>query len=172
MPAADRARVPPRRSRHVFTHSAGMRRTRGHIDQHEQVHRHEQITEWHYRDIVGVSTRRIPMSVSITALFREVDELFEHEIDGGEYEKYADVPYAQEFTISSVNGQRGQLNTGFGETLGADSEIAWRNSDRALTVIKTMVRGTAHLHLTGAGLPVARATGRPVTSRRSARRPG
>ncbi len=100
---------------------------------------YEQITEWHYRDIVGVSTDRIAMPASITALFRKVDELFEHDVDG-EYEKYADIPYAQEFTISIVNGQRVNLNTGFGETLGSDNEIAWRNNERALTIIKKMVR--------------------------------
>lgn len=101
---------------------------------------YEQITEWHYRDIVGVATDRIPMPASITALFRKVDELFEHDVDGGDHEKYADIPYAQEFTISIVNGQRVNLNTGFGETLGADNEIAWLNNERALTIIKKMVR--------------------------------
>ncbi|HET6706703.1 hypothetical protein [Amycolatopsis sp.] len=100
---------------------------------------YEQLTEWHYRDIVGVSTDRIPMPASITALFRKVDELFEHDVDG-ENEKYADIPYAQEFTISIVNGQRVNLNTGFGETLGADNEIAWLDNERALTIIKKMVR--------------------------------
>ncbi|MEV7098818.1 hypothetical protein AB0M80_38900 [Amycolatopsis sp. NPDC051045] len=101
---------------------------------------YEQITEWHYRDIVGVSTDRVAMPASITALFRKVDELFEHDVDGGEYEKYADIPYAQKFTISIVNGERVELNTGFGETLGADNEIAWRDNERALAIIKKMVR--------------------------------
>lgn len=100
---------------------------------------YEQITEWHYRDIVGVSTDRVGMPAAITALFRKFDELFEHDVDA-EHEKYADIPYAQKFTISIVNGERVELNTGFGETLGADNEIAWRDNERALTIIKKMVR--------------------------------
>jgi hypothetical protein len=110
------------------------------LDFHTGEPLYEQITEWHYRDIVGVSTDRVAMPASITALFRKVDEMFEHDVDGTAFEKYADIPYAQEFTISIVNGQRVELNTGFGETLGADNEIAWRNNERALTIIKKMVR--------------------------------
>jgi hypothetical protein len=100
---------------------------------------YEQITEWHYRDIVGVSTNRITMPAPITALFRKFDEMFEHDTDGTN-EKYADIPFAQAFTISIVNGERIELNTGFGETIGADNEIAWRNNERALNIIKKMVR--------------------------------
>ncbi|MGW5745582.1 hypothetical protein [Amycolatopsis sp. NPDC003861] len=100
---------------------------------------HEEIAEWHYRDIVSVSTKRVTMPAPIVARFRKIDELIDRDGDG-EHEKYADIPYAQEFTISIIDGHQVELNTGLGETLGAENEIAWRRNERALATLKKMIR--------------------------------
>ncbi|MTD54897.1 hypothetical protein [Amycolatopsis pithecellobii] len=101
---------------------------------------YEELTERHYRDIVGVSSNRVPVPQVITDLFKALDSLTAEAGAQPDEQKYADLSFAQTFTMSIVSGERIELNTGFGDTIGSDNQIAWASNSRALNIIKKMVR--------------------------------
>ncbi|MEU5691762.1 hypothetical protein [Actinosynnema sp. NPDC020468] len=102
---------------------------------------YEEVSERHYRDIVGVTSNRIPLPPHLAELFRAIDEV--HAEAGFEEEdkrRYADLAYAETFALSIVNGDVFELSTGFGEAVGMPDEVAWAENSRALDIIKRMVR--------------------------------
>jgi hypothetical protein len=89
----------------------------------------DEITEHHYRDIVGVASTSIPMPESLANLLAEIDE------------KHRNVPLAQNFSLSITSGESLSVATGFSrpdDNLTGD--IAWGSNARALDVIKKMIR--------------------------------
>jgi hypothetical protein len=88
----------------------------------------DQITEWHYRDIVSVVATHRPMPKSVVETLRQQDR---------EYVK--DRPMEQIFTLSACNGESISIGTGFSGSGDFNGEIAWSN-DSALRVIRQMVR--------------------------------
>jgi hypothetical protein len=89
----------------------------------------DEITEHHYRDIVGVASTSIPMPESLANLLAEIDE------------KHRNVPLAHTFSLSITSGESLSVATGFSRPDdGLTGDIAWGSNARALDVIKKMIR--------------------------------
>jgi hypothetical protein len=88
----------------------------------------DQTTEWHYRDIVSVTSTSRPMPNALVTMLRQQDREFAKE-----------TPLEQVFTLSNTNGDTLSVGTGFSGTADFTGEIAWPN-DRALRVIRRTVR--------------------------------
>ena len=111
------------------------------IDFHTGEPIYEEVTERHYRDIVGVTSNRIPVPLHIVELFKSIDELIAESGEGSVDErKYADLSFAQTFSLSIVSGEKFEMSTGFGNSTNGTDEIAWTNNGPALDIIKKMVR--------------------------------
>jgi hypothetical protein len=90
---------------------------------------YDEITEHHYRDIVGVASTSIPMPETLANLLAEIDE------------KHRNVPLAQTFSLSITSGESLSVATGFSKPDdGMTGDIAWGSNARALDVIKKMIR--------------------------------
>jgi hypothetical protein len=88
-----------------------------------------EITEHHYRDIVGVSSQSIPMPDILAKMLAEIDE------------KHKNVPLAQTFRLSITSGESLSVATGFSRPEdGLTGDIAWGDNSRALDVIRKMIR--------------------------------
>ncbi|MFJ6677397.1 hypothetical protein ACIQMJ_40390 [Actinosynnema sp. NPDC091369] len=102
---------------------------------------YEEVTERHYRDIVGVTSNRIPVPDHIVELFKSIDKLAaEDGQDERQERKYADLSFAQTFSLSIVNGEKFEMSTGFGNATDGTDEVAWPSNGQALDIIKRMVR--------------------------------
>jgi hypothetical protein len=88
----------------------------------------DQTTEWHYRDIVSVTSSSRPMPAPLVAMLRQQDREFAK-----------DRPLEQIFTLSNTIGDTLSVGTGFSGTADFTGEIAWPN-DRTLRVIRRTVR--------------------------------
>jgi hypothetical protein len=111
------------------------------IDFHTGEPIYEEVTERHYRDIVGVTSNRVPVPPHIVDLFEAIDRLIAENGEEVEKEsKYADLSFAQTFSLSIVSGERFEMSTGFGNPTNGTDEIAWHNNGPALDIIKKMVR--------------------------------
>lgn len=90
----------------------------------------DEMREYHYSDIVGVSSRSIPLS-------RPEQQLVDTVAD-----TRTDISIAHEFSLSITNGEALTVLTGFGgdfEASGSGS-LVWRGNDHALRIIQAMVR--------------------------------
>ncbi|MEO6087698.1 MAG: hypothetical protein ABIQ18_31765 [Umezawaea sp.] len=101
----------------------------------------EEVTERHYRDIVGVTSNRVPVPPYIVELFKSLDEQIAENGEEVEQEhKYADLSFAQTFSLSIISGEKFEMSTGFGNSTNGTDEVAWTNNGPALDIIKKMVR--------------------------------
>ncbi|CAM3802726.1 hypothetical protein KIPE111705_25740 [Kibdelosporangium persicum] len=99
------------------------------LDNHTGEAVYEENTEYHYRDIVGVSSQSIPIPEVLADLLAEIDE------------NYKNVPLAQTFRLSITSGESLSVATGFRRPEdGLTGDIAWGNNARSLDVIKKMIR--------------------------------
>jgi hypothetical protein len=90
---------------------------------------YDEVTEHHYRDIVGVSSLSIPMPKKMADLLAEVDE------------QYRNIPFAQTFRLSITSGESLSSATGFSRPEdGLTGDIAWASNTMALDIIKKMIR--------------------------------
>jgi hypothetical protein len=99
------------------------------LDCHDGDVVYDEITEHHYRDIVGVASTSVPMPEPLANLLAEIDE------------KHRNIPLAQTFSLSITSGESLSVATGFSrpdDELTGD--IAWGSNARALDVIKKMIR--------------------------------
>jgi hypothetical protein len=90
----------------------------------------DETRQYHYTNIVGVSSVSIPVRSPVAQL---VDLLSQKEND---------ISATHKFTLSVVNGEKLQVTTqlsgAFFET--SDGKIAWRGNDHALSIIQSEVR--------------------------------
>lgn len=90
----------------------------------------DEMREYHYANIVGVSAVSIPVS-------RPIQELVEVVSD-----KEVDISLIHQFSLSIVNGESMPVTTGFGGGRFEDSDgkVVWRGNEHALSIIQSMVR--------------------------------
>lgn len=89
----------------------------------------DEMREYHYSDIVGVSSRSIPLS-------RPEQQLVDTVADTS-----TDVSIAHEFSLSITNGEALTVVTGFGGDFQASNgSLVWRGNEHALKIIQAMVR--------------------------------
>ena len=90
----------------------------------------DEMREYHYSDIVGVSSRSIPLS-------RPEQQLVDTVADTS-----TDVSIAHEFSLSITNGEALTVVTGFGGDFQESSSgsLVWRGNEHALKIIQAMVR--------------------------------
>jgi hypothetical protein len=89
----------------------------------------DETREYHYTDIVGVSSSSIPMNGPIQNLVDVVSGTA------------TDISLAHQFSLSIVSGESLRVVTGFGGRFEqAGGTVVWRGNEHALKIIQTMVR--------------------------------
>ncbi len=89
----------------------------------------DETQEYHYTDIVGVSSTSIPMPKPLS----EQVEIA--------YGVDAAISLAHQFRLSVTSGEALEVETGYsGPVNEANGKVAWRNNDHALNVIQKLVR--------------------------------
>jgi hypothetical protein len=90
---------------------------------------HDETNEYHYRDIVGVSSRAVPMPGDLSALFETIDGFDEP------------LSVRHQFSLSITSGESLEVDTGYGSaTQTATGQIAWGRNEHAFNLVQKMVR--------------------------------
>lgn len=94
----------------------------------------EETYQYHWGNIVGVSSISIPASRSL--------EEFANLVLIGEGQKKQNISSVHQFTISIVNGEKLPVTTRFGGQSfeGSDGKVHWKGNDHALSIIQSEVR--------------------------------